>query len=75
MAFKIDDSCTKCGACLVECPTQSILEGAETYLIDADTCSDHAICVAICPVDAIQMVGGSEKKIDEKVNENHKSAK
>jgi ferredoxin len=54
MAYVIDDRCTKCGACLFECPTNSIIEGAKIYIIDTDTCADHAACVAVCPVNAIQ---------------------
>ncbi len=53
MAHLIMKTCTKCGACLAECPTGSIVEGKEQYYIDADTCSDHMACVAVCPVNAI----------------------
>lgn len=53
MAYLISKACTKCGACLAECPTGSITEGKDRYLIDADTCQNHAACVAVCPVDAI----------------------
>lgn len=53
MAYVISKACTKCGACLSECPTGSITEGTEQYYIDADTCADHAACVAVCPVEAI----------------------
>ena len=53
MAHLILKSCTKCGACLAECPTGSILEGRDQFYIDADSCSDHAACVSVCPVDAI----------------------
>ncbi|MCC7440185.1 MAG: 4Fe-4S binding protein [Bdellovibrionales bacterium] len=55
MAHWIDKSCTKCGACLFECPTGSIVEGREIYVIDADTCKDHRSCVMVCPVDAIHL--------------------
>ncbi len=54
MPYVISKKCTKCGACLLECPTGSIMEGDEAYVIDADTCGDHAACAAVCPVDAIQ---------------------
>jgi ferredoxin len=53
MAYVISSACTRCGACLPECPTGSIIEGEKQYTIDADTCADHACCVAVCPVDAI----------------------
>ena len=54
MAHLITKACTKCGACITECPTASIIEGKAQYLIDTDTCADHAACVAVCPVNAIQ---------------------
>jgi ferredoxin len=53
MAYLINKKCTKCAACLFECPTGSITEGKEQYFIDADTCENHAACVSVCPVDAI----------------------
>jgi ferredoxin len=53
MPYVINKNCTKCGACLPECPTGSILEGANQFFIDADTCADHTACVAVCPVNAI----------------------
>jgi ferredoxin len=53
MPHAINKDCTKCGACVLECPTGSIVEGLKQYYIDTDTCSDHAACVAVCPVDAI----------------------
>jgi len=59
MAHKITNACTKCAACLGECPTGSIIEGKDRYLIDADTCSDHVACVAVCPVNAIVPSNGA----------------
>lgn len=56
MAFRINTACTKCGACLYECPTQSIIEGLTHYVIDSDTCSEHQACVAVCPVNAIERI-------------------
>ena len=53
MAYFITTACTKCNACLDECPTKSIIEGERTFIIDSDTCADHAACVAVCPVNAI----------------------
>jgi NAD-dependent dihydropyrimidine dehydrogenase PreA subunit len=53
MAYVISKACTKCGACLPECPTGSIAEGKSQYHIDSDSCADHAACVNVCPVNAI----------------------
>lgn len=53
MTYVINKACTKCGACLPECPTGSIVEGKTQFYIDADTCADHASCVNVCPVEAI----------------------
>lgn len=56
MAYAIDNACTRCGACVEECPTNAITESEPTYLIDADTCTDCMACVPVCPVDAIRKV-------------------
>ena len=59
MAMKITDECINCGACEPECPTESISEGEDIYLIDASTCVeceghyDEPACVEVCPVDCI----------------------
>jgi NAD-dependent dihydropyrimidine dehydrogenase PreA subunit len=37
MAMKITDECIACGACVPECPTNSITEGSP-YVIDPATC-------------------------------------
>ena len=57
MAFIILKTCTRCAACLLECPSQSISEGKTQYYIDADTCDEHQACVAVCPVNAIVRMG------------------
>jgi ferredoxin len=53
MAYVISKACTKCGACVSECPTGSISEGRTQFYIDADSCAEHTACVNVCPVNAI----------------------
>ena len=59
MAMKITDECIACGACLPECPTESITEG-DIYVIDPNTCVeceghfDEPQCVLVCPVECIE---------------------
>jgi len=56
MALKITEECINCGACLPECPTNSISEGDPVYVIDAATCVeceghyDSPQCESVCPV-------------------------
>ena len=63
MAFAIDpDECIVCGACEPVCPTQAISHTANTYIINAKSCSecqgfyDVAQCVVACPTDCIQPI-------------------
>ena len=60
MATKITDDCIACGACVPECPTESISEGdGILFVIDQNTCVecqghfDSPKCVTVCPVDCI----------------------
>jgi len=59
MAMYINEECISCGACLPECPTESISEGDTIYVINGDTCVecvghfDSPQCVSVCPVDCI----------------------
>jgi ferredoxin len=60
MTMKITEECIACGACVPECPTESISEGdSVTYVIDQKTCVeceghyDSPKCVEVCPVDCI----------------------
>ena len=53
MAYKITDSCLKCGTCAGECPMNAISEGEDQYVIDADTCVGCGTCADACPVQAI----------------------
>jgi ferredoxin len=54
MAYKIlTDTCTNCGTCEADCPTEAISEKDGKRWIDADTCADCGTCEANCPAQAI----------------------
>ena len=53
MAHTITDTCAACGACLPECPVESIKEGDPIYTIDPETCIDCGACADTCPTSAI----------------------
>ncbi len=63
MSLVILEDCTNCGLCLPECPTESITEGDDIYIIDAATCNEcedqeeGSHCVEVCPVDCIEKDG------------------
>ena len=58
MAYMITEDCIACGACEAECPTNSISEGDDTYVINPETCVecvghfDEPQCVTVCPTDS-----------------------
>jgi ferredoxin len=57
MAMFINETCISCGACEPECPTNSITEGDEIFVIDPATCLecvghfDNPKCVEVCPIE------------------------
>ncbi len=59
MALMITDDCINCDVCETECPNNAISQGAETYVIDPDKCTecvghfDEPQCVSVCPVSCI----------------------
>ena len=60
MTMKILEDCIACGACLPECPTESISEGdGILYVINQETCVEcqghyySPKCVGSCPVECI----------------------
>lgn len=52
MAYKITDSCVKCGACAAACPMSAITEGENSYVIDKSKCISCGTCSSVCPVGA-----------------------
>ncbi|ONI38010.1 ferredoxin [Candidatus Epulonipiscium fishelsonii] len=52
MAYSINDSCIKCGACEAECPVGCISEAETKYVVDASNCVECGACAAVCPVNA-----------------------
>ena len=57
MAYQIIASlCTGCGACEMDCPTESISPRGFIYVIDPNTCleckgfHDRPHCASVCPV-------------------------
>ncbi len=59
MALMINEDCTACDACVVECPNEAITEGEELYVIDPMKCTecvgeeDEPQCMLVCPPDCI----------------------
>ncbi len=71
------DSCIKSAACVKACPEQDILgilNGGGT-LIEASNCMGHGACFHGCPVEAISLVIGTEKRGADlpHINENYES--
>lgn len=54
IAYKITDTCIKCGTCAENCPVEAISEGDDQYVIDADVCVSCGSCAENCPVEAIE---------------------
>ncbi|OFZ74700.1 MAG: hypothetical protein A3K03_07265 [Bdellovibrionales bacterium RIFOXYD1_FULL_44_7] len=69
MPRRINSKCTKCGACVSECPTGSITEGKDLFIIDTDTCGDHGLCASVCPAEAIEAVPASHNPKDQEEEE------
>lgn len=53
MAYKIGDDCLNCGTCVDECPSGSIIEEDEEYVIQTETCTECGTCKEVCPAEAI----------------------
>lgn len=59
MALLITRDCISCDVCVPECPNESIFMGPQTYMIDAEKCTEcvgyykQPQCQQVCPVDCI----------------------
>ncbi len=49
------EKCTRCGVCLILCPTNSIREKENCYEADLETCKGCGICANECYAQAITM--------------------
>lgn len=58
MAYKITSDCNNCAACEPECPNSAISSGPDTFVINADACTECVgfyatpMCASVCPVDS-----------------------
>jgi len=55
MTFVVGENCIKCKHtdCVEVCPVDCFYEGPNFLVIHPDECIDCALCVPMCPVDAI----------------------
>ena len=49
------EKCTRCGICLVFCPTNAIKEKEGAYEADLETCKGCGVCANECHAGAITM--------------------
>jgi NAD-dependent dihydropyrimidine dehydrogenase PreA subunit len=52
MPYIINDECTSCGLCAIQCPVECISEGERNYIINSSCCVDCGTCEEVCPVGA-----------------------
>ncbi len=57
MAYVIAAPCidVKDGDCTLACPVDCIYEGGRMFYIQPDECINCALCLSLCPVDAIHL--------------------
>jgi N4-(beta-N-acetylglucosaminyl)-L-asparaginase len=51
--YCINEDCTACGDCFVECPVKAISKG-DIYYVDPKSCTSCGACADVCPVNAVQ---------------------
>ncbi len=60
MPYVVTDECILCGACVVGCESNAIIEGETQAHIDVNICVECGTCERNCPSEAIIFVGESE---------------
>ena len=56
MPAKVDpETCTGCGDCIDECPTEAIVMQDDKAVVNEDECIDCGACVDVCPTESITM--------------------
>ena len=50
------EKCCQCGRCYLLCPTGSVHEEEDRFVIDLENCKGCGICASVCPNIAIAMV-------------------
>ena len=56
MPYVIQEECTMCAICFLECPMDAIKDEDIIMVIDQDKCNECGICYELCPDDAIKFV-------------------
>lgn len=58
------DICIGSGQCIAVCPEQDVLglRNGQAIAVSSASCIGHGLCERACPVEAIQLVFGSEKR-------------
>lgn len=51
----INSDCTRCGICVLECPTDAIYEGEKIMEVDDSKCIYCKVCIPVCPIDQIAL--------------------
>ena len=71
MALIINSLCVNCDVCEPACPNQAIRAGESIYVIDPARCTecvghfDEPQCVAVCPVECIDLDGAHVESRDQ----------
>ena len=52
MAYKINEECIHCLACVDECPVGAISEQGDKVVINPEQCIECGACNGVCPVGA-----------------------